>query len=253
MPAACVFSAVGDRWHRLDAINRLVIFGDSTTRLEGCATWLAHFLRSVNHKRDLTEAPRVEASSYAVPGQTVEDDLASQLAAFFAQHPRKGGPSTAPALDPLRTLYVFWLGTNDCGRTGAEDLEEIVDTIFDDGLDELYVHAGARNFLVIDVPPNDRSPAALALPHDLSARYATWNAVLTAKAPHFASENTHASVFLFSAHAAISSVLDDPLAFGFSADDAGAEGGQIWADEMHLTSAVHAVVARRLEEALRAV
>lgn len=43
-------------------------------------------------------------------------------------------------------------------RTDANDLEEIVDKLFEDGLDEIFVKAGGRNFLLIDVPPEDRSP-----------------------------------------------------------------------------------------------
>ena len=54
-------------------------------------------------------------------------------------------------------VSVFYLGTNDCGRTSSDELEQIVETIFDT-LHGLCVTAGARNFVLIDVPPIDRSP-----------------------------------------------------------------------------------------------
>ena len=52
---------------------------------------------------------------------------------------------------------VFFLGINDCGRTEEDDLESIVETMFD-GVHDLYIKAGARNFVFVDVPPMDRFP-----------------------------------------------------------------------------------------------
>jgi len=49
------------------------------------------------------------------------------------------------------------LGINDCGRTPSDELEPIVEVIFDTRHD-LYAKFGARNFVLIDVPPIDRSP-----------------------------------------------------------------------------------------------
>ena len=52
---------------------------------------------------------------------------------------------------------VVALGINDCGRTPSDELEPIVEGIFDT-LHDLYVKFGARNFVLIDVLPIDRSP-----------------------------------------------------------------------------------------------
>ena len=52
---------------------------------------------------------------------------------------------------------VLSLGINDCGRTSSDELEPIVEAIFDT-LHDLYVKVGARNFVLIDVPPINRSP-----------------------------------------------------------------------------------------------
>ena len=49
------------------------------------------------------------------------------------------------------------MGINDCGRTPSDDLEPIVEAIFD-VLHDLYTKFLARNFVLIDVPPIDRSP-----------------------------------------------------------------------------------------------
>ena len=49
------------------------------------------------------------------------------------------------------------MGINDCGSTDADELEPIVESVFD-AVHDLYVKAGARNFVLVDVPPIDRSP-----------------------------------------------------------------------------------------------
>ncbi|OBZ65668.1 hypothetical protein A0H81_14364 [Grifola frondosa] len=246
-----LYSAVGRRWRGLDNIENLVVFGDSTTRFGHCTTWLGHLLQSLVTSGK-SRKQHVQAYNYAAPGHTVEDDLSDQLEKFFEQFPRKKGTQSEPSLDPSKTLCVLWLGINDCGRTEADDLEEIIEKLFEDGLDELYTKAGARNFLLINVPPKDRCPAALRLSTDLSKRYKTWNELLQSRAKIFASDSAQISVFLFSAYEVVSAVLDDPEKFGFQEDDVTEQGGAIWMDDLHMTSEVHAIVAERIEVALRA-
>ena len=55
----------------------------------------------------------------------------------------------------------MFLGINDCGTTDSDELESIVESLFD-VLHQLYVKAGARNFVLFDVPPIDRSPQGTA-------------------------------------------------------------------------------------------
>lgn len=52
---------------------------------------------------------------------------------------------------------MFFLGINDCGRTDADDLESVVEIMFDAAHD-LYTKAGARNFVCVGTPPMDRFP-----------------------------------------------------------------------------------------------
>ncbi|KAH7922567.1 hypothetical protein BV22DRAFT_1094380 [Leucogyrophana mollusca] len=247
-----IFSVTSRSWRGLLHITRVIVFGDSTSYFDSCVTWLAHFLKSVNKSRDV-DLERLQASNYAVPGSTVEDDMSDQISRFFAQFPKKSGPESNPSLDPAQTLYVLWLGINDCGLTDEADLEEIVDKLFDDGLDEMYIGSGARNFLLIDVPPIDRSPSALESGGDVVDRYLTWNRLLKSRIEAFASDNKNASVILFSVHSVITAILDDPTKYGFQEEDVTDEGGGIWLDELHFTSDVHSIIAQQLERALDAV
>lgn len=43
-------------------------------------------------------------------------------------------------------------------QSRSDELEEIVNKPFEDGLDEIFVKAGGRNFLLFEVPQKDRSP-----------------------------------------------------------------------------------------------
>lgn len=75
-------------------------------------------------------------------------------------------------------------------------------------------------------------------------RVDTWNELLDTAVHEFAASTT-ATIMLFSSHEVISAILDEPEQHGFAQDDA-KEIGSIWEDELHLTSAVHDILAERL-------
>jgi len=63
--------------------------------------------------------------------------------------------------DIIKRLFlrkVFFLGINDCGGIPGEDLSSSAEVLFD-AIHRLYIGATARNFILVDVPPTDRSPA----------------------------------------------------------------------------------------------
>jgi hypothetical protein len=49
-----------------------------------------------------------------------------------------------------------------CSGTAADELEPIVEKLFD-AMHDLYVKWKARSFLLIDVPPMERSPGGTVL------------------------------------------------------------------------------------------
>ena len=77
-------------------------------------------------------------------------------------------------------------------------------------------------------------------------RIITWNSALQAQTAEFGSSSAEATVLLFSPHRVLTDVLDDPLEYDFSEGDPSDEGGRIWADDLHLTSEVHDLLAERL-------
>jgi len=77
-----------------------------------------------------------------------------------------------------------------------------------------------------------------------------WNETLRGRLLSFAEESKQATVLLFSVHALLGKMLDTPEDFDFGADDTTTLGGAIWRDDIHLTSAVHAIVAQKFLQGL---
>ncbi|KAF9793250.1 hypothetical protein BJ322DRAFT_1033723, partial [Thelephora terrestris] len=220
----------GSHWCGENSFETIVIFGDSYSKSNevehgGPDTWVECVLG--NSRK---ESP-IRVLNFASPGATVEDDLHSQFSSF------KRILCEVP-LDGERTTYFFYLGINDCGRTHSDDLEPIVEVIFDT-MHDLYTKFSAKNFVLIDVPPIDRSPGAVesSSVDDIEERVQTWNELLRTQANDFAKGSSNATVFMFSSHHVLSEVLDEPLDLDFTEDDPETEGGGIWADELHLTPA----------------
>jgi len=151
------------------------------------------------------------------------------------------------------------MGINDCGGTDVDDLGAIVELIFD-AMHDLYVKWKVRSFMLMDVPPMQRSPGGILMNID-AERYDAWNEQLLEQAETFANSASKASVLVVSAHHIISDILDHPGKFGFSNssrdegseepfDDDDGEARDIWGDEIHLSSAAHRVFASRLLKTL---
>ncbi|KAI6123289.1 hypothetical protein EV401DRAFT_2195993 [Pisolithus croceorrhizus] len=238
----------GSHWHAQESMKNIVIFGDSYSKLNCDETWADHLVKRVRNRSN-----GVEIHNFAFPGATVEDDLSKQLSRFFGLFPKKNSPSELPVLDAGRTTYskchgqVIFMGINDCGQADFYDLESVVECILDE-VHELYIRAGARNFVFVNVPPIDRSPRALdaGLSDEMEERVKAWNELFQAQVTEFGTSSKEATVLLFSSHQVLTEVLDDPLEFDFSEDDPTTEGGGIWMDDLHVTTEVHDVFAERL-------
>lgn len=169
-------------------------------------------------------------------------------------------------------VKVFFLGINDCGGIPGEDLSSLVEVLFD-AIHQLYTSATARNFILVDIPPTDRSPAGkcshIHLHHgwkhiiflltgcsaagttaDIANRIKEWNESLVTYASNYASNNTQATVQVFSSNEVLSEVLDNPGAHGFTETAKDVSGRGIWRDSLHLTPAVHKIFASRMANAL---
>ncbi|KAM5539794.1 hypothetical protein V8D89_006607 [Ganoderma adspersum] len=236
----------GSHWHGLQSLQNIVIFGDSYSKFDHDDTWADYF-----HQRTRARSTTSELQNFASPGATTEEDILDQLAAFFEKFPAKGRNNPTPTVVKDSSSYFIFLGINDCGTTDSDELESIVEGLFD-ALHQLYVQAGARNFVLFDVPPIDRSPQAIEsdVEQEIATRVETWNGLLRSQMAEFGSSSKEATVLLFSPHQVLTEVLEDPLEYDFSEDDPTIDGGGIWVDDLHLTSEVHDILGEQLFKSL---
>lgn len=80
-------------------------------------------------------------------------------------------------------------------------------------------------------------------------RVEEWNKLLREKVAEFQHDVPQANITIFSSHAVITDVLDRPHEYcNFEASDTMKEGGAIWSDDCHVSSAVNEILALRLLE-----
>ncbi|KIM41128.1 carbohydrate esterase family 16 protein [Hebeloma cylindrosporum] len=249
--------------------EHIIVLGDSYSSDEE-QNWV-WFLR-----KRIPSDSRPTIRNFAKGGDTVEDDLTLQLERLFTRLP------TAESIAGNgEVLVVIWLGINDWGRTDADELEPIVEQIFE-AMHDLYTKWKARSFLLIDVPPMHRSPGGIGVILFMNPvtesflaqgkamgiddeRYTTWNSELLRQAKEFATDASKASVSVVSSYTIIADVLDDPESYGLSdcieEEDSDHEDEDedeeledsdddsekpMWADNIHLSTAGHRVLADRL-------
>jgi len=218
--------------------------GDSYSRWDEGQTWVDYLQQ---HLQKQGNPPKTH--NFAFRGATVESNLSDQLLSFTRLASEEAN-NKRPALGSDGTTYFMFLGINDCGNTECDELGSIVQEIFDT-LRNLYVKARARNFVLVDIPPIDRSPQAIdaEVAEEMEERVKTWNELLQQQATEFGLANRDGTLLLFSSHQFLMDVLDDPLEYDFSEDDTTEVGG-IWADDLHLTSEVHDILGEQLLTAL---
>ncbi|THH10692.1 hypothetical protein EW145_g1141 [Phellinidium pouzarii] len=268
-------STVGNYWPGYDVVKKLIIFGDSYSSVGydpdwpaptsdeplgvpfpgftwteggedmGDSTnpnWVGHLVttRRKNNKPLLVY-------DYAVGGHTLSG-LRKQVELWFLPTVGKK-PDWAPwGADD--TLFVMWIGINDCayGSEHASNIRRLF------GLQEALYESGARNFLLIDVPPIHHSPAfsyALRSDPGVGNPYDKWNDELHKGAEAFHTKHPEITLLMYSSWEIFNKVNRDPEAFGFSEEDIKKRGGAIWHDHLHPTSKMHAVIADDLDAFLK--
>lgn len=90
----------------------------------------------------------------------------------------------------------------------------------------------------------------LNIANEIGERIRTWNKLLVDHANDFVTGGNEGTIFVFSSHQFLTEILDKPLDFDFTGEDTEKEGGKIWLDELHLTPAVHSILADRLLDSL---
>ncbi|KAI5119740.1 hypothetical protein M0805_008670 [Coniferiporia weirii] len=263
-------SVLGSHWPGYDGLKKLFIFGDSYSSVgydtgwpapteaeplgvpfpgytwtEGGeedmgdstgANWVGHLVLS--RKKD---AKSLLVYDYAVGGDTLAG-VKKQIELWYLPNVGKK-PDWAP-WEANDSLFVTWVGINDCARSGdhiynIQNLYELQETLY---------KSGARNFLLIDVPPIHQSPALASITPEFeveaSKTYRNWNNELHNGAESFRASHPDITLLMYSSWDIFNKVNSDPEAFGFRKSDLKKRAGAIWFDYLHPTTKMHGVIAR---------
>ncbi|KAI0648565.1 hypothetical protein C8Q79DRAFT_905431 [Trametes meyenii] len=271
--------SIGEKQFEIDSIKYLVVFGDSFSsigynertppptaeqplgvpfpgetsceRLEDGTqdivydpNWVGYFTQEVNALRE--DSPLL-VFDYAVAGDTVSRVKLVQVGRKFL--PTIGSKSERTPGTLSETLFVTWIGINDCVwnlRLRISSSQASLDDFF--AAQERLYEAGARHFLFIDIPPAHTFPKGPKM-SGARAAFEAWNPLLCKGAKAFSSAHSDAMVAVFSSWDLFTRILADPSSFRLVASTRDA----LFVDGFHPSSAVHTVVAREVLAFLKGV
>ncbi|KAH7013365.1 hypothetical protein EDB80DRAFT_774656 [Ilyonectria destructans] len=126
-------------------------------------------------------------------------------------------------LDPSNAVVAIWIGINDIidaqllNKASPEFYAESIKTMLAQSVLPL-VKAGYQNFLILNLPPLDKSPLNWAsLQGQLNdTLIQTWNGELQAQTRTFASKHKGVRTGVFDANKLLKNVLDKPSSYGIT-------------------------------------
>ncbi|KAJ3562508.1 hypothetical protein NPX13_g8544 [Xylaria arbuscula] len=304
-------AAITKRWVGWENIKNAFIFGDSYTQTgfdytstqpstanplgnptypgwtsSNGPNWVGYLTFTYNASSLLTY-------NLAYGGATVDSDLVApydvsvkslkdQVESEFI--PGYTGSSAKATWTGDDSIFAVWIGINDIGNSyynGADSTDVLDAQIFDvmsDLMDQIY-NAGGRNYVLINVPPLDRTP--LIVPQGdwavetSAANVASWNQLVLDFAATLKAKND-TNVWVYDSNTAFGEVIDDPTSHaetaglknttdyctayenGTSDEDTYVASCGVpvneyfWLNNLHPTSAIHAVVAKGVADLLTA-
>jgi len=133
--------------------------------------------------------------------------------------PAYASPTPLLSWKPASTLFSIFIGINDIGNSYKDRNTTLIPSIFAvyAGLVDKLYSSGARNILLLNVPPIDRAPLTTA--QDTSTQsleasaVADWNGRVAALAKEFNSDHRDATAFVFEVNRVFSKVLDRPCSY----------------------------------------
>ncbi|KAL1310583.1 hypothetical protein AAFC00_000861 [Neodothiora populina] len=179
----------------------------------------------------------IETVNLAYGGATVDTALVTPylptVLSFIQQVQEEYLPvySSSPSFLPWQssnTLFGVFIGINDIDRTyytfnndtsSRSTLESEIFSVYASLIDDLY-STGARNFLLMNVPPIDRSPGTVGATNQSleASMIADYNSRLSALATDLSSSYPDATMFLFDTNAAFAQILADPCSLPQTCD-----------------------------------
>ncbi|KAF3013731.1 hypothetical protein E8E14_006402 [Neopestalotiopsis sp. 37M] len=159
------------------------------------------------------------------------------------------------------TLVGVWMGVNDVGNTfWLSNMTDVLDAVTTRYIEQLQVtyDAGARNFVVLTVPPIDQTP--LMLENDASSEaslvsaISTYNDFVSSKLDTFKSANSDVTTWIVDTSAPFYEAINNPTAYGapnatcFNADGTSC----LWFNNYHPGIAIQGLVAEAVAQTVGA-
>jgi phospholipase/lecithinase/hemolysin len=114
------------------------------------------------------------------------------------------------------SIFAIWIGVNDIGNSyykdGTDELNTKIFAVYSGLVDKIYA-AGGRNFVLLNVPPLDRTP--LIVPQGdwavttSKADVAAWNQKLVDFAASLKTKN-NTNVWVYDSNKSFGEVIDNP-------------------------------------------
>ncbi|KAI1332479.1 hypothetical protein F5Y16DRAFT_178744 [Xylariaceae sp. FL0255] len=191
-------------------------------------------------------------SSLVAPYEVGVLSLVDQVTEFTDSIASK--PSTAPWTSS-DSLFGVWMGVNDVGNSWYEsNVTDILNAIMTSYFDQMQIlyDAGARNFLLLSVPPIQETPLMLASGATSDAEEAVvieqYNDLLATNLASFEASNSGITAQLVNTTIPFQTAIDDPTAYGAAnATCYDADGTTcLWWNNYHPGLAIQKLVAEEI-------
>ncbi|KAH8649670.1 hypothetical protein BGZ60DRAFT_422074 [Tricladium varicosporioides] len=236
--------------------------------LAGGINWIGHLTQTYNTSLTLTY-------NYAVSGATVDSAIvapfvssATPMTDQVSQFLSPIGPSTKPATAPWtaeNSLFSVFFGINDIqwsynGTGPRPDVYEKVAKAMEGQVGKLW-NVGARRFLIMGVPPFDRTPYHLnnstaTIRTDISSAISIYNSLITSTLTSFQALHPASSFTFVNMTGVFLEALNNPEKYGAGKDGAtclNVDGKScLWWDFFHPGLAIQKLMAEEVVKALKA-
>ncbi|EJD36759.1 hypothetical protein AURDEDRAFT_174205 [Auricularia subglabra TFB-10046 SS5] len=157
-------------------------------------------------------------------------------------------------------LFSMFFGINDIGLGSYH--QNINQSVLHVKLMDSYMAGmrrlfalGARNFLILNVPPTDRSPMITKRGAKDAAKYkaavADYNKKLRNRVAIFQKNHPKAVTRVVDIHTAIGELLDHPKKYGFrDAKTYGSDKDLVWCNDYHISPGAHEYLAKTVRTGL---
>ncbi|KAK4111757.1 carbohydrate esterase family 16 protein [Canariomyces notabilis] len=198
----------------------------------------------------------------ATTNATLVQPYAPTVLSFIDQVAQfSGSIASKPSYAPWTAetaLFGVWMGVNDVGNAWWKAeydtlLGQIMDSYF--GRLQVLYDAGARNFVLLGVPPIHRAPANLAQPVESrqaeAAAIAKYNDAIAARLKAFKAQNRGVTAKIVDTSVPFNTALDNPTQYGspdatcFNSDGKSC----LWFNDYHPGIEINRLVARAVADA----